>query len=278
MTGLQMINLVIAGHVCIDKNTVNGVTHEDWGSSAMYINNYFKNDHSIRVKIISPYGDDFSGYSRTANIVNRKTDSKTLIYKNAVDNSVRKQWCYNSKEITLPHISSKVEAALKVANVFILAPMTPVFDVQYVSNLLNKLSDNCLRVLLPQGYFRHIDDSNKVMKRSFVESSELIQRFHLVIMSEEDTEDSSSIANRWSTDNTHVTVVVTRADKGATYYHSGKELNVMTEPIPDSEIANPVGGGDVFSGILAVEFLMNSSIQYAVRLANQRTADYLRNT
>lgn len=273
-----MINLVIAGHVCIDKNIIDGVRRDSWGSSAMYISEYFKKDNEISVKIISPYGEDFSEYSQSAPIINGVTDSKTLLYENIVKNGTRKQWCSYSTEITLPQVSPDVIASLKTAHIFMLAPMTPGFGVEYVNSLLNKLSEKCLKVLLPQGYFRYIADDNTVLKRDFVESSELIHQFHLVILSEDDATDSISIANNWSASHSGTATVVTQAEKGATYSRSGKHYSVNTIPIPNGEIANPVGGGDVFSGILATQLITTKNLQKAIRLANQKTAIYLRNT
>jgi sugar/nucleoside kinase (ribokinase family) len=135
--------------------------------------------------------------------------------------------------------------------------------------------ETCLKVLLPQGYMRHINADGMIEKRKFIEGEQLLTYFDAMVTSDEDSDDALRAAVIWATYKEGSSIVVTQSSKGATLFNGGQTTQVPTTPIAFSRIKNPVGSGDMFSAQLALGLYDRLDPADAVRSANETTAKAL---
>lgn len=264
----------IIGHVCIDHNSVDGHNITKWGSSAMYMSKLLQKSYGYLPTIIAPYGEDFT-YASEVDMLTEPTESPTLVYENILINGMRTQKCHNYKDALLPVLGDKIQLRLSQLDICFVAPLTPFFDVDTIRKFLSYLPENCLRVLLPQGYMRDFDAQGNVTKRKFIEQADFMGAFDLIIASDEDLDDALETARAWSTHDREPTYVITQAANGATVFQAGKDIHVPTQPLRQEEIVNPVGCGDMFSATLAIERAAGTPIKEAIATAHQRTRQAL---
>lgn len=263
--------VTIIGHVCIDQNTVDGLSSEKWGSSPMYIANYLQEKYAIQPSIFAPYGSDFSQYKNGFHFINEASAFNTLIYKNIVTNGSRTQRCYNAASYAQPAITQEIIDTLTRTDIIIVTPMTPYLSTEYVTQILGYLPKKSLKVLLPQGYMRTIHDDGIVSKRAFNEAAQLLSKFDLLIASDEDISDALERAKGWTTKNHNLSVVITQAENGASLFARGEQTSVPTTPIPFTKIKNPVGSGDSFSAQLSLSLYEGLGAVQSIEVANKTT-------
>lgn len=267
--------VTIIGHVCIDHNMVDGVKHETWGSPAMYIAKYYLKHFGIQSNIVSSYGRDFLNYAGDFSSTEGQGSGRTMCYENTINNGQRVQYCRNSEQSTPVSVSKVRTSLLRQTDILIVAPLVPNYSVEYVSEIMRYLRSDCLKILLPQGYMRYVDDSDKVQKRNFVEAGDIMRHFDGVVASDEDYEDIMSLAKVWSNHKPNSSIVITQAERGATLFYKGEVKQISTVPLPFDKIKNPVGCGDVFSAQLAMGLYSQLHPHEAVRQANKGTAQAL---
>lgn len=268
-------NVVILGHVCIDKNSIEGVEYVSWGSPAMYIANYYAQSLSVRSKIISYYGSDFNQYlSDFIDMAVPVRGTETLIYRNVVCDTIRTQYCPNPEVSPPVSLRGSVVSVLQTADILIIAPDISNYSTDYIREALSLAPKNCKKILLPQGLLRGIQDS--LITKTDTESTEaVVGYFDVVIVSEEDMSNAADIALSWSSKNINLEVIVTQADKGATLYRAGESFHVPTRPLKKDEIVNPVGAGDVFSARLAIGLYEGEGTVHAIEQAHLSTSKML---
>lgn len=264
--------VTIIGHTCIDNNTIDGIKYESWGSSAMYIAKYFSKEFGIKSHIVSSYGHDFVKHAKELAFLEAPGDHNTLLYENIVTNGNRVQFCRYSDESPPVELKENVVDLLRKTDILIVAPMLANYSAEYIEQIMHYLPEQSLKVLLPQGYMRHINRENKIEKKEFVEARKILAHFDVVVASEEDCDDALEAAKEWSTHREGSSVVITQAEKGATVFHKGESAQVPTTPLPFSEIKNPVGSGDIFSAQFTMGLHRKLHPHDAVDTANKATA------
>lgn len=267
--------VTIVGHTCIDNNVVDGIRSENWGSPAMYIAHYYLKNFGIKANIVSSYGSDFTKYTKVFVFTEQPGDSKSLVYENIVNNGQRVQFCHNSQSSLPATLNQNAIELLKKTNILIIAPQLPNYSPDYIAKIMDYAPSDCLKVLLPQGYMRQVDRTDKIIKRDFAEASRILPYFDAVIASDEDYVDILALATGWAKYKPGSSIVITQAEKGATVFHDGVIQPIATQPIPFTDIKNPVGCGDIFSAQFALS-LYNRLDPYAAAVqANQATAKAL---
>lgn len=99
-------------------------------------------------------------------------------------------------------------------------------------------------LLTLQGLLRRWDETGRVYFKRWFEP-EALKAINLVVFSEEDIIAAPELENEFAGAVEHL--LVTRADKGGTYYHKGQSYPYDT---PQVEVINPTGAGDVFAAAL----------------------------
>lgn len=273
MTQLPTVTLI--GHVCIDNNTIEGAKFETWGSSVMYIAKYLLKNFGIHSHIIAPYGQNFVKYTESFDFLVPPTTPDTLQYENIVNNGTRVQYCHHAELSNPVTINEKIKELLEHTDILVVAPLVANYQVTYIAQIMEFLPKECLRVLLPQGYMRHINGEDRIEKRMFSEAEQLLTYFDVVVASDEDCDNALDVAKVWATYKEESSIVITQASKGATLFNNGKVTQIPTTAIPPSQIKNPVGSGDTFSARLAIDLHNKLSPSDAVRNANAATAKVL---
>jgi len=267
--------VTIVGHTCIDNNTVDGIKFEKWGSSAMYIAKYYLRHFGLKSNIISAYGTDFTKYTNDFVFTEAPGNHKTLLYENIINNGHRVQYCRNSDHSTPVALNDEAIELLHKTDILIVAPQISNYNVSYVNELMQYLSKDCLRVLLPQGYMRRVNEQDKIEKKEFLEAQHILSHFDAIVASDEDYDDILDLAEGWATHRPNSSVVITQAQKGATIFHKGESKHIPTTPLPFDIIRSPVGCGDTFSAQFAISLHDKLHPHDAVRHANETTAQAL---
>lgn len=267
--------ITIIGHTCIDKNTIDNVKIETWGSPAMYMATYYLQNYDIKSHILSRYGHDFSRYTDKFLFTEKPDNNKTLVYENIVNNGQRTQYCHSSDSDQVVELRKDTTDLIQKTDILIVAPQLPNYSKEYIEEIIKLAPKNCLKVILPQGYMRQIGPDDKVSQRDFTEAALILPYFDVVIASEEDYSGILDLAPRWSEYKQHSSIIITQAEKGATVFDSGKSEHIAAKPIPFGDIKNPVGSGDVFSAQVAIGLYNKLSPYEAVDQANKATAKSL---
>src|SRR3990167_10938339 len=207
------MNIHILGHVCIDSNVSEHVSYKGPGSPAMFMAHIYKKFPGVFLHIIAPYGSNFSPYCKELNIYPQQPiGDTTLLYENISHGKVRTQKAHHRESAKPPLLIEELKNILSSADILFFAPLTPDYSVGYVQTAMQCLRKDCLKIFLPQGYYRSFDGKDRVTEREFIEASELIPLFDFVIVSEQDHQDMVSIAKGWSK---NTQVIMTTWDKGA---------------------------------------------------------------
>lgn len=261
--------VTIISHVCIDQNIIEGINKQSWGSPAMYIANYYSK-FNIVSNIISSYGSDFVDYINSfTNMVIGPNYSKTLVYRNVVENGFRTQYCINSEQSLPVPISDSIIKIIEETDILIVAPDIPNYTVSYIHEIIRHSPRNCIRAILPQGIMRTISKDSSVKVNDFSEISDMISCFDILIVSDEDISKPIERAREWSMNNRDLKVIVTQADRGATLFYNNSETRIPTLPLAIRDIVNPVGAGDIFSAQLILSIFNMSDICKAIQDAHK---------
>ncbi|MEI7579198.1 MAG: PfkB family carbohydrate kinase [bacterium] len=260
------MKITILGHVCIDKNTSEHATYVTAGSPAIFMSKILKQLPENQVKILAPYGSDFLQYYSGQEIYPEvPVNKQTLIYENITKNSKREQKAWN-RELALPiTIDQNCRNFLTTTDLIFITPLLPNFSATYLSQTLANLPKQSLKVLLPQGYYRDFDQN--VITRDFQEAADILPLMDLVIVSEQDHPQMLETARQWVNE-FKIIVVITLGEKGALILTQSEELLIPAQVVPENEIVDSVGSGDIFSVGFAFRYLQTKSLREAGRFAN----------
>jgi hypothetical protein len=259
-TFLDSMQILIVGHVCIDRNVTEHATF-----------------------VVVPYGSDFIPYSKKLSLYPPyPLNISTMVYENTVHGATRIQKCFHYKEAVPVVIDDTMIRTIKQADIVCLAPLAPSYDTKYVRSLKAHMRPDAIFALLPQGYFREFSPDHTVGIRDFTEADGILPSVDIVIMSQQDHDDMHALAALWA-EQYHCIAVVTQAECGATVYSGTSILQVPTSPVPLDRIVSSIGAGDIFSAAFLYRYKksndLRSSVGYANKIARQglfATADTLK--
>lgn len=275
---MQEQNIVLAGHVCIDHNSLDGKDFQTWGSPLMYMAHYFQHHHSgAPLAGIAPYGADFLPYRGTLPLYpETPLPGPTMVYRNVVSaDGIRTQYCLNHEHASPPALQGQTEAVLKQAHIVFVMPLTPQYEVGYVHKLISLTPQSAVKVLLPQGYLRNIGSNGLVTPRSFEEASALLPLFDLVVLSDEDIPEALVTARQWKIHSPDTTVLVTENKQGATLIGTNANQHIATTGVEPAEVINPIGCGDVFAAATAYAYFQKKNWPQAVNQGNEAARESL---
>lgn len=138
-----------------------------------------------------------------------------------------------------------------------LAPLT-----DEVSYDIPRHFPNATVMLTLQGWLRRWDADGRVRFKRW-HDPEVLKHIDVVVFSEEDIAEAPELESEFAQTVRHL--VVTRAEKGGTYYREGKPISYTT---PQVEMVHPTGAGDVFAAsLLAALPIMNHDMEKALQVA-----------
>jgi sugar/nucleoside kinase (ribokinase family) len=262
-------NVVLVGHVCIDHNTTESATYTSWGSTVLYIAQYLQSAQDITPVIISNYGPDILPYLPGVHIVPAEPNqTQTLVYENDTRTTPRIWKAHNTTFAEAPKLTPEVIEAVQAADIILVGTLLPNYSAEYIQELLGYAPPTALRVLCPQGYFRHIADDGLVIPRDFSEAPQIVPLFDLVVYSEEDHPQAFAIAKAWTQYNDATKIIITEGEKGASIVAKNGIVAIPTTPLAPEDIVDSVGCGDIFDATVTYAYYQSKDLEQAVQAAH----------
>lgn len=261
----QEISIVLYGHLC--KDYLFETKEYASGSAVWYISQVLQKLADSSPKVISPYGSDYpkEWLGEVPLLPSDPTTEKTLVYQNEYDQKGKRTQHAFHWETALPVKPDKVDAEIFAqAQAMMICPLIDNISLGIIEELKQK-SPKALFVLLPQGFYRHIDADGLVTTKSWHNSDQVVPLFKFVIVSEEDGLNMHDQAMLWSETSSTV-IFVTQADKGVTLYREGKKLHVPSLPV--EKVVHATGAGDVFAAALVTRYLQTQLLEESMSFAN----------
>jgi len=263
------MNITILGHVCIDKNISEHASYVAAGSPAMFMDKIFRQFPDTKTTIITPYGKDFIPYKKSATLLpTHPTSDKTLVYENSSKNNLREQKAYHRNDAIPVPLTSAIRQTLASTDILFIAPLLPHYSPAYLQSIIAGTNPQAIKILLPQGYYRAFDNTDNVIQRSFDEASEIIRLVDIVIVSEQDKADMKQELLTWTQTNPYLIAVMTLSDKGALALKNKKEMMLPATPVPEKDIVDSIGSGDIFSAGFAYRYHQSKNIALSGAFAN----------
>lgn len=269
-------SIVILGHACIDHNTSEHATYTSWGSSVLYMAQYYQKHHAIRPTVITSHGPDMLAYlpGTITLMPSSPNQPDTLVYENDSSTSRRTQHCHNQASAIPPAITPDIITTVGQADIIIVATLLPNYPAEYLQNVLSYARSDSLKVLCPQGYFRHIAANGRVHPREFVEASDILPLFDLVMYSEEDHPKAMVIAKQWK-QSLGTKIIVTQNASGATIVEADENMHIPTHAIPQKDIVDSVGCGDTFAATVALNYYDTKTLPTAILAGHEAAGQKL---
>lgn len=268
--------VVIVGHVCIDHNVTEHATYHSWGSPAMYIADYYRRSLSLGSTIITSYGEDFLPYAKEVSLIPSEPQQPgTLLYRNIITPDLRTWYCEHVAYATPAELTPEAVEALKSADICILATILPNYDTDYVKQAFSHVRPDCVTALCVQGYLRNVTTTNKVITREFVEAGDILPLFDITVLSEEDHPNAIEMAHVWKNLPQSRNILLTQGANGASILTADGSQNIPTTPVPEKDIVDSVGCGDVFLGSVVYEYYLNRDLGQSVKKAHIAARDKL---
>jgi len=234
----------------------------------MFMNRIFKQFGDCKVSITTSYGPDFIKYlNRVIVFPPQPNCDKTLVYENVSKAGFRAQKSYNRDRAFAVMLDNSIIEVLHQADIVFFAPQQPIYTKSYIESVVDNLKKGALKVLLPQGFYRNFDSDNNVLVREFSEAKEILPLMDIVIVSEQDSPDMVQQAKGWSS-SMNVMPVVTLGAKGAIAFKKGGKILLPAIPVPEEDIIDSVGSGDIFSASFAYKYKQTNNLEEAGRFAN----------
>lgn len=261
------MKITILGDVCIDHNRVENAEYFSFGGPAMYMQMIYRTIPNAEVKIITNHSKKFIEYKNNAPLLPSKTNIEDMLeYENIVVDGERTQYAHNAHYGKINIEDNEIQKVLESTDLFIFANLIPNYKKEYIQRLLKFLPEKTLKVILPQGYFRNIQEDGLVKFREFHEL-DLFKDFDLVVLSDDDYPNILQLADGWS-DDFDIDIVITKNYDGADHFKPGNETtHVPTEGIDD--IKDSTGSGDTFTASVSYMYAKTKNMQKSLEFAHK---------
>ncbi len=268
------MQISIVGNVCIDRNVSENSSYTAPGGPAVFMDKIFSQISDVTSTVVAPYGSDFIRVAKLPLFPLTPTNEKTLVYENISSKGKRAQKAHNREYANPVAITKELETILQATDILFFSPLLPNMPASYIERVQSFAKKDCLKVLLPQGYYRQFDKDNNVIHRTFRESAQILPLMDIVIVSEQDGKDMLHTAHMWA--NTYnIIVIVTLEERGAIAIEKGGRTDLPTTPVPHSEVVDSVGSGDIFSATFAYAYKKTQSLEKAGAYANKIAGECL---
>ena len=263
------MNIIVLGHICIDRNISENSKYISSGGPAVFIHKVYSKLPNTSFVSISSYGKDLSQHIKDMRIYPAFANiNKSLIYENKSKKGIRTQKAFNRTSSLPPEIDSKMIKILKKADIIYITPLLPNFSYSYLKKIIKHLKSTALKIILPQGYFRDFDKKNNVVPRGFIEENEILSLVDIVIVSQEDQKNMKNKAEKWINVNNNLTCIITLGEKGAMIIDNKKNIIIPTKPVLKENIIDSIGSGDIFSAAFGYKYVKTNNIRKSCRYAN----------
>ncbi len=180
----------------------------------------------------------------------------TTVFENIYLDGTRKQILHQRAGILK---CEHIPAAWRRSPIVHLGPL----DQEIGRDVFHCFDDQVLVGVTPQGFLRRWDEQGHVSFSEWSPHETVLQRINVLVLSELDVPDPDSLARDWG--RFIDTIVVTRAERGATVYHSGEPCDYPARP---ARQVDPTGAGDVFAAAFLIRLTETGDPCQAARFAN----------
>jgi 1D-myo-inositol 3-kinase len=136
-------------------------------------------------------------------------------------------------------------------------------DQEIDEGVFHCFSDEVLVGVTPQGFLRSWDAQGRVSFTEWDPPQRVLRRINVLVLSEMDVPDPDGLAQAWG--ELIDIIVVTRAERGATVYHSGAPCHYPARP---AQQVDPTGAGDVFAAAFLIRLAETGDPCQAAQFAN----------
>jgi 1D-myo-inositol 3-kinase len=180
----------------------------------------------------------------------------TTVFENIYLNGQRKQILHQRAEVLT---CTQIPVAWQQAPIVHLGPL----DQEIEEDIFHCLADEVLVGVTPQGFFRQWDEQSHVSFAEWTPSEAVMRRINVLVLSEQDVPAPESLAHDWG--QFINIIVVTRAQHGATVFHSGEPRHYPARP---ARQVDPTGAGDVFAAAFLIRLIETGDPCQAAPFAN----------
>jgi sugar/nucleoside kinase (ribokinase family) len=183
--------------------------------------------------------------------------SATTVFENIYLDGQRKQILHQrAGNLTCENIPH----AWRRASIVHLGPLDQEID----EGIFRCFDDQVLIGVTPQGFLRSWDKDGRVSFTEWNPPRAVLQRINVLVLSELDVPDPDGLVREWRQ---HIgTIVVTRAERGATVYHGSDEpCDYYARP---ARQVDPTGAGDVFCAAFLIRLFETGDPCQATQFAN----------
>lgn len=180
----------------------------------------------------------------------------TTVFENIYLNGTRKQILHSrAGTICCEHIPG----AWQRASIVHLGPLDQEID----EGVFHCFDDQALIGVTPQGFLRRWDAQGHVSFVEWAPPEAVLKRINVLILSELDVPDPDRLVRDWG--QFIDIIVVTRAERGATVYHTTQSDQFPARP---ARQVDPTGAGDVFAASFMIRLIETGDPHEAAQFAN----------
>jgi sugar/nucleoside kinase (ribokinase family) len=180
----------------------------------------------------------------------------TTVFENIYLNGKRKQILHRRAAIL---DCKQIPSAWKRAPIVHLGPLDQEID----QGVFHCFDSQVLIGVTPQGFLRRWDEQGLVSFTEWTPPASVLRRIKVLVLSEMDVPDPDGLVREWG--RWIDIIVVTRAARGASVYHSGGSC---TYPARSTREVDPTGAGDVFAAAFLIRLMETGDPCQAAHFAN----------
>jgi sugar/nucleoside kinase (ribokinase family) len=145
------------------------------------------------------------------------------------------------------------------------APMVYLgtIDQEIEASVFHCFGEESLIGVMPQGFFRRWDEKGEISFTEWTPSKDVLRCINVLVISELDVPDPDRLVREWQP--FVQTIIVTRAERGATVYHAGESCHYPARPAHETD---PTGAGDVFTAAFLIRLAETGDPCLAAAFAN----------
>ena len=183
--------------------------------------------------------------------------SATTVFENIYLDGKRKQILHRRAGILT---CENVPRAWRRASIVHLGPLDQEID----EGIFHCFDDQVLIGVTPQGFLRCWDEQGRVSFTEWNPPRAVLERINVLVLSELDVPNPEDLVREWKR---YIdTIVITRAERGATVYHASDEPREY-QARPAQQV-DPTGAGDVFCAAFLIRLFETGDPCQAAQFAN----------
>jgi 1D-myo-inositol 3-kinase len=188
-----------------------------------------------------------------------------IVCRRSVATTVFENIYFDGRRRQILHERADVITCEQIPHAWRRAPMVYVgsIDQEIDPSVFRCFADEAIICVMPQGFFRRWDEQGQVFFTEWTPAEAILRCINVLVISELDVPDPVRLACDWG--RFIDTIVVTRAERGASVYHAGEPRHYPARP---TQQVDPTGAGDVFAAAFLIRLTETGDPRLAASFAN----------